>query len=132
MAFPATAEHAPIAGKDIGLTVAAILDQPERHRNKIYQLFGPELLTYTEIAAVFSRVLNKHIVYEQVNVQQMADIIGLGKSDHFKNHVANVISDNLFAEPNWNDVIRNITGKNPISLAEFINQHRAAFEGYMT
>jgi len=127
MAFPASAQHAPVAGEDIGRTVAAILDQPEQHRNKLYQLFGPELLTYQDIGEVFGRVLDKNIVYEQVSVQRMADIIGLGGSDHFKNHVANVVSDNLFAEPTINDAIFNFTGKRPMTLAEFIDQHRKAF-----
>jgi len=127
MAFPASAQHAPLAGEDIGRTVAVILDQPEQYQNKVYQLFGPELLSYTEIGEIFGRVLNKNIIYERVSVQEMANMIGLSGSDHFKNHVANVISDNLFAEPNWNDMIRNITGKSPMTLAEFINQNREAF-----
>jgi len=127
MAFPAAAQHAPVAGEDIGRTVAGILDRPEQHQNKTYQLFGPEVLTYDRIAEVISRVLNKHIVYEQVSIQQMADLIGLGGSDHFKNHVANVIGDSLFAEPNINNVIFNITGKSPMTLAEFIDQNRKAF-----
>jgi len=57
----------------------------------------------------------------------MADIIGLGEFDHFKNHVANVISDNLFADPNMNDVIQIITGKSPMTLTEFIDKNRAGF-----
>jgi uncharacterized protein YbjT (DUF2867 family) len=127
MAFPVSAQHAPVAGEDIGRTVAAILDQPELHQNRVYQLFGPELLTYKEIGEIFGRVLNKSIVYQQVSVQEMADIIGLGESDHFKKHVTNVVSDNLFAEPNWNNIIFNITGKSPKTLAEFIDQNRKAF-----
>ncbi|MGN8072628.1 NmrA family NAD(P)-binding protein [Mucilaginibacter sp. 22184] len=128
MAFPERARHAPVAGEDLARTIVAILDEPEQHVGKAYQLFGPEELTYTEIGEIFSRALGKNIVYEQVSIQEMADIIGLGESDHFKNHVAHVISDHLFAGPHMNDRIRTITGKDPMKLAEFIGKNRAAFE----
>lgn len=127
MAFPASAKHAPVAGEDLARTIAAILDEPVPHKGKTYQLFGPELLTYTEIGEIFAHVLNKNIVYEQVSIQEMADIIGLGEFNYFKNHVANVISDNLFADPNMNDVIQTISGKSPMTLAKFIEKNRAAF-----
>jgi uncharacterized protein YbjT (DUF2867 family) len=127
MAFPKNLQHAPVAGEDLARTIVTILGAPEKHAGKIYQLFGPELLTYTEIAEIFGRVLNKSIIYEEVSIQEMADVIGIGGSDHFKNHVANVIGDNLFGEPQINDVIQVITGKSPMSLAEFIDKKRAAF-----
>jgi len=41
--------------------------------------------------------------------------------------VANVISDNLFVDPNMNEVIQNITGRSPMTLAEFIDKNRSAF-----
>jgi NAD(P)H dehydrogenase (quinone) len=127
MSFPEDAQHAPVAAEDLARTIATILTEPKLHANKIYQLFGPEVLSYTEIGEVFSRTLNKKIVYEQVGVQEMADSIGLGGYDHFKNHVSKVIDDNLFGEPGMNDLIEKITGKKPMTLAEFIDKNRAAF-----
>lgn len=127
MPFPKEARHAPVAGEDLARTIVSILAEPGRHVNKIYQLFGPKLLSYTEIGEIFSRSLNRAIVYEQNSVQSMADLMGLGGSDHFKNHLANVISDDLFGTPDMNDVIEKITGNGPMTLAEFIDKNRAAF-----
>jgi len=126
MSFPETAQHAPVAGEDLARTIATILADPGPHANKIYQLFGPQLLTYTEIAGIFSHTLQKEIVYQQVSVQEMADSIGLGGYDHFKDHVANVVGDNLFA-PDTNQLIEEITGEKPITLAGFIDKNRSAF-----
>lgn len=127
MSFPKDARHAPVAGEDLARTVAAILAEPAGHINKVYQLFGPELLSYTEIGEIFSRTLNKDFVYEQVSVQSMADSIGLGQAAHFKDHVASVIGDDIFGLPDMNDAIEKITGKSPMSLAEFIDKNRMAF-----
>jgi len=127
MAFPENARHAPLAGEDIARTVATLLDQPNHHAGKVYQLFGPQLLTYTEIGEIFSRALDKDIIYERVSIQVMADIIGLGGVNFFKDHVANVMSDNLFADPNMNAAIQDITGESPMTLSRFIEINRSAF-----
>ncbi|PWV56963.1 NmrA family NAD(P)-binding protein [Chitinophaga sp. S165] len=127
MSFPKEAQHAPVAGEDLARTVAAILTEPARHINKVYQLFGPELLSYAEIGEIFSRTLNRDFVYEQVSVQSMADSIGLGQAAHFKDHVASVAGDDIFGLPNINDAIEKITGKSPMRLAEFIDKNRMAF-----
>ena len=127
MSFPADAKHAPIAGEDIARTVGSILADPDQHIGKVYQLFGPELLSYREIGEIIGKTLGKDIVYEQVSVQEMADSIGLGNYDHFKNHVANTESDNIFGEPNFNNVIEEITRRPPITFADFIEKNRAAF-----
>ncbi|MBS1605058.1 MAG: NmrA family NAD(P)-binding protein [Bacteroidetes bacterium] len=127
MAFPENVQHAPVAGEDLARTIVAIMGEPEKHAGKVYQLFGPELLSYSQIAEIFSGVLHKNIIYEEVSIQQMADAIGIGGFEHFKDHVAKVISDDLFAEPKINDAIRTITGKIPMTLSEYIDKNRSFF-----
>jgi uncharacterized protein YbjT (DUF2867 family) len=127
MSFPGDAKHAPVAGEDLARTVGSILANPDQHIGKIYQLFGPELLSYTEIAKIISKTLGKDILYEQVSVQEMSDSIGLGSYDHFKNHVANTQSDNIFGPPNFNNTIEEITGIRPMTFADFIEKNRPAF-----
>lgn len=127
MSFPADAKHAPVAGEDLARTVACIIANPDKHKSEVYQLFGPEMLSYTEIGKIISKVLGKDIVYEQVSVQEMADSIGLGSYDHFKDHVANTQADNIFGVPNFNNKIEEITGMPPITFADFINKNREAF-----
>jgi len=127
MSFPGDAKHAPVAGEDLGKTVGAILADPDQHKDKVYQLFGPELLSYTEIGEIIGKILGKKIIYEQVSVQEMADSIGLGSYDHFKIHVANTQGDNIFGPPDFNNKIEEITGIPPMTFANFIEKNRSAF-----
>jgi NAD(P)H dehydrogenase (quinone) len=127
MSFPADAVHAPVAGEDIGRTIAAILANPEQHTGKVYQLFGPELLSYTQLGEIVSKTLGKNILYEQVSVQEMADLIGIGGYDYFKDHIGKTEGDNIFGLPNFNNKIEELTGKKPITFSEFIEKNRSAF-----
>jgi NAD(P)H dehydrogenase (quinone) len=127
MAFTEDTKHAPVAGEDLARTIVAILSEPEEHINKVYQLFGPEMLSYSEIASIVGKTLDRDIKYEQVSIQQMADSIGWGGYDHFKNHIGNVVSDNVFGVPNFNNTIEQLTGQRPMTLAEFIDKNRSAF-----
>lgn len=127
MSFPADAKHAPVAGEDLGRTVASILADPEQHIGQVYQLFGPEVLSYTELGEIVSQTLGKDIVYEQVSVQEMADLIGLGGYDYFKDHIGKTQGDDVFGLPNFNHKIEEITGIPPISFAEFIKKNSTAF-----
>ncbi len=127
MSFPVDARHAPVAGEDIARTVVTLLADPNQHVGKVYQLFGPDLLSYTEIGEIIGKILGKDITYEQVSVQEMADSIGLGSYEHFKNHVTATQIDDIFGTPNSNNAIEEITGIPPISLSSFINKNRAAF-----
>ncbi|HTI92878.1 MAG TPA: NmrA family NAD(P)-binding protein [Puia sp.] len=127
MSFPPDAKHAPIAGEDLGRTVGTILANPDKHVGKVYQLFGPEMLSYAEIGGIIGKIIGKDIAYEQVSVQDMADSIGLGDYDHFKDHVANTQNDNIFGLPNFNNKVEEITGVPPMAFADFIEKNRSAF-----
>ncbi|MDN3548881.1 NmrA family NAD(P)-binding protein [Mucilaginibacter aquaedulcis] len=127
MAFPKETQHAPVAGEDLARTIVSILADPEQHIGKVHQLFGPEMLSYTEIGEIIGKTLGKDIAYEQVSIQEMADSIGWGGYAHFKNHIANVERDNVFGLPNFNNTIEDITGIRPMTLAAFIDKNRAAF-----
>ncbi len=127
MSFPADARHAPVVGEDLGRTAAAILANPEQHIGQIYQLFGPEVFSYNELGEIIGKTLGKDIVYEQVSVQEMADLMGIGDNDFYKDHFEKTVGDNLFGTPNFNNRIEEITGTAPIAFSEFIEKNRSAF-----
>ena len=127
LSFPADATHAPVAAEDLARTIVSVLTDPDQHSGKVYQLFGPQMLSYASIGEIIGKTLGRNITYEQVSIQEMADSIGLGSYDHFKNHVANTQGDNIFGAPNFNNTIEEITGVGPISFASFIEKNRAAF-----
>lgn len=127
MSFPADAVHAPVAGEDIGRTVASILANPEPHAGRTYQLFGPQLLTYTQLGEIISEVVKKDIKYENVSVQEMANLMGIGGYDHLVAHIGSTEGDNVYGPPNFNHAIEEITGIPPMSFHQFIEKNRAAF-----
>lgn len=127
MSFPPDATHAPVAGEDLGRAVAAVLTDPAKHAGQTYQLFGPEVLSYTRLGEIIAKTFDKNIVYEQVSVQEMADLIGTGGYDWFKNHIAKTVGDNLFGLPNFNHKIEELTGQPPITFAQFLEKNRTAF-----
>ncbi len=62
MSFPADAQHAPVAGEDIARTVVSLITNPDQHIGKVYQLFGPELLSYTEIGKIIGNTWEKTLL----------------------------------------------------------------------
>jgi NAD(P)H dehydrogenase (quinone) len=72
--FTTTGRHAPVAAEDQARVIVAILQNPTAHFGKTYPLLGPVELTYPEIAAIISRVIGKEVTYQQVAIEQFAEI----------------------------------------------------------
>jgi uncharacterized protein YbjT (DUF2867 family) len=122
------ARIAPIAVQDIASVAARILIDGG-HRGTTYVLTGPESMTFSEIAAVWSKVIGKTIRYSPVSFdaarQGMVlsgmpawlaqDIVRLmktwaeGKGDIASNYVERII------------------GRKPISIQEFLMAHKSQF-----
>jgi uncharacterized protein YbjT (DUF2867 family) len=59
-----------IDARDVGAVAAEVAASPARHVTKTYWLTGPELLSYTDVAAVLSTVLGRPITYRQVSREE--------------------------------------------------------------
>jgi NAD(P)H dehydrogenase (quinone) len=148
-----TGKHAPIAAEDQGRVIAGILEDPAKHKNKTYPLFGPVEYTYRETAQVLGRVLGKDIQYKQVSFDDFLKILNSGrqkpvggkssrnmygelegnaerKGDSFTvQHLKEVAVDHqngIFE--GTNDLVEKLGGRPPMTLEAFIEKHRAAFE----
>ncbi|HKP78969.1 MAG TPA: NmrA family NAD(P)-binding protein [Phenylobacterium sp.] len=122
--------HAPIATDDQGRVIAHLLARPEGHEGKVYTLHGPTELNHTEIADAMSDVLGAKITYEPMSIEAFKSKM----ENHYKfppflvQHLVEVAQDyrdGVFA--GVNDNVEEITGKPPLSVAEFIGQNRAVF-----
>jgi len=58
---------APVAKDDCALAAAAVLLNPEKHANAIYEITGPDLLTFADIARLCSEASGKPIAYINVS-----------------------------------------------------------------
>jgi uncharacterized protein YbjT (DUF2867 family) len=115
--------------RDIGAVIAEVLTG-EGHEGKNYEITGPELLSFHDVADRFSEVLGVKIEY--VNQPPEAFREQLGKFISSKWHLDAVCQ--LFAEIaegrlNYvTDTFRQLMGRDPISLRQFITDHKAVFQ----
>jgi uncharacterized protein YbjT (DUF2867 family) len=128
VAFQPTGRFAPIAAEDQGAVIAAILADPTGHAGKTYPLTGPVELTPPEIAEIVSNTLGKTVRYETITGEQwVLEVAGQNipfLTQHIK-AIAEMHRDGLMA--GTSDFVERITGRAPMTLAEFVDKHRAAW-----
>jgi uncharacterized protein YbjT (DUF2867 family) len=149
--FTTTGRHAPVAAEDQARVIVAILQNPTAHAGKTYPLFGPVELTLPEIAAIISRVIGKEVTYQQVPIEQYAEIYsgrpkrpaqntamamysdldaltGGSAKTFLMQHLHEVAIDHsngIFA--GTNNYIAEIGGRPPMTVEEFVIKNREAF-----
>ena len=114
--------------RDAGFFVAHVLSTPG-HANKSYDITSHELLSFHQIAAVFTQELGRRIEY--VPQDPAAYKAFLGRFITSPWHLDAVCD--IFAEISHGYVSRTtntfaeVTGREPISLAQFIREHIQVF-----
>jgi len=129
MPFDADSRFAPIAGRDIALTAATILTQPEGHGGRTYTLTGPVEYSHQELAAEVSRVLAKDLPYEQTTVTTFLDLIGMSEDTAKLRHFEAVTIDLREGRlAGLSDAAPTIIGRRLSTVEDFVNEHRSLFE----
>ncbi|SHN32109.1 NmrA family NAD(P)-binding protein [Chitinophaga sp. CF418] len=122
--------YAPIAAEDQGRVIADLLVKPGDHEGKIYPLFGPVEYDVFELAEILSEELGRKITYEPISIETyQTEAAKQGYHPHFIQHISNVAQDcrnGLFA--GTNTAVKDITGREPVGVREFIRKHRSYFE----
>lgn len=111
--------------RDIGAVVAEVLTG-EGHEGKSYDITGPEVLDFHQVAERFSAVLGTPISYVAADP---AVYLGILKRVLPNEWHANAVST-LFGEiaeglvlPKRTDTFRELMGREPIALEQFIGDH---------
>jgi len=149
--FSATGRHAPVAAEDQARLIAAILQHPTTHVGKTYPLFGPVELTHPEIAAIISHVIGKEVGYQQVPIEQFAEILSSRPKRSAQNTAMAMYSDpgpltggspKTFLMQHLregamdhskgilagtNNYIAEIGGRQPMTVEEFVSRNRETF-----
>ncbi|HJT39090.1 MAG TPA: NAD(P)H-binding protein [Sphingobium sp.] len=63
--------YSPVSRADIARCAAAILREPERHRRVCYEITGPELISFQDLAARFAQMYERPIRYIPVTAEEM-------------------------------------------------------------
>lgn len=114
--------------RDIGAVTAEALTG-EGHRGRSYEITGPEVLTFVELAERFTQVLGTSIRYVAADPAAYREIL---KKELPSEWHADAVAD-LFAEVaagglgRTTDTFRGLMGRKPISVDQFIRDHIAAF-----
>lgn len=126
----ADARGALVAAEDLGRVIAAIITDPQPHAGKIYSLYGPVELDYNQIAAVMTRVLGRRVTYVPVSLDEFRSALERrGRDPHLVEHLVNVAVDyrnGLYA--GTNDIVRTLTGTEPLTVEAFIERNRQSFD----
>ncbi|MEY4642034.1 MAG: hypothetical protein RLZZ227_2028 [Pseudomonadota bacterium] len=73
---------APVAKGDCARVAACVLLAPQKHANAIYEITGPELLTFADLARLLSETSGKAISYVEVSHDEklaMFDAMGIAR-----------------------------------------------------
>jgi uncharacterized protein YbjT (DUF2867 family) len=127
--FGPAGRFAPIAAEDQGAVIAAILADPASHKGQTYPLTGPVELTPPEIAEIVGKTLGKQVRYERISPEQWVWNVH-GKDVPFVSQLLHGISfdheNGLMA--GTNDLVEKIGGRRPMTVAEFVEKHRAVWQ----
>ena len=113
--------------RDIGAVCAEVLSG-EGHAGQSYEITGPELLTFYDAADRFSEVLGEKVEYVAIPMDQFREkMTGLLVPWHL-----NAVCE-LFREiaeiglDHTTDTFKELIGRDPRSLKQFIEDHMALF-----
>lgn len=112
--------------RDIGAVAAEVMLHPQKHDFKAYDLTNDELLNFGEMAQILSQHLNRQIRYRSPNLLKFF----LRKKNEGVPIPFILVMIMLHYLPRFSkpplrsEYVRRITGRNPISFAEFVKDYR--------
>ena len=129
LAYPKDLPVAFIDVRDTGAVGARILRDPAKHAGKTYAFTGVAS-TFGEFAKVFSDVLGKPVTYVAASIEQAEQgMKARGVPDWLVAHMVamgRAGAKGAFSGENTQP-IREIAGRPPLTMKEFVDAHRAAF-----
>ena len=121
----------PIAVDDVARVVATVLRDPAPHIGHVYELTGPQSVSMTELAAAFSRALDRPVSYVDVPLAQwQAGLSKMGLPPHTEQHVATMAQlhrNNRYDRTT--DDVEKLTGIPPQSIEAFVAARRHLYLG---
>ena len=126
-----TGRHSPIAARDIARVAVAILADPLTHVGQRYALTGPRNLDMDEVAQTLSTALGRTVRYFDVPTEPWGQALSRrpGVTDYLVEHLQGAARDHRDGHFSVvTDNVAQLTGKEPMTLAAYLQEHRADFE----
>lgn len=115
--------------RDVAAVAAQITASPGPHTGKTYQLTGPELLSYADVAAVLSKVLGHPIGFSERTVEEDKQaMMSVGVPEPIAAMNAHAVSLIAEGEAAWlSEDVPAILGRPARTFGRFATDHVAAF-----
>jgi len=122
--------HAPIAAEDQARFIAALLQNPQPHAGKTYNLNGPIELSQQGVADAVGEVLGRPITYVPISLEQYdKEMTESGLGPFLRQHLIEVAQDYQHGVFEGEDtIIAEVTGQAPMTVQAFVNLHKAAYQ----
>jgi uncharacterized protein YbjT (DUF2867 family) len=121
---------APIDARDIAACAAAVLTS-EGHSGRIYDLTGPESLSYAEIAATIGKAIGREVSYVDVPPEAAREaMLGMGFPEFVADGLIELMA--LYGAGTYADVtqtVEKLTNVPPRTLASFAKDFAGVFSG---
>ncbi len=122
----------PVAARDVARVVAEILRNPERHREHVYELTGPEVLGIDGLARSFSEGLQQPVAGVDIAYDDWVENVlkPIGLPSHVEQHIATMAR--LHREGRYDrltDDVERVTGRPAVTVAQYVAEHRERFGG---
>jgi uncharacterized protein YbjT (DUF2867 family) len=120
-----------VDARDVAAVAAEIAAAPTVHEGRTYLLTGPELLTYTGVAEVLSKLLGRTITFRARSRQQDRQaMIDAGVPEPIATQNAQAFSLNATGDAAWlSPDVQTLLGRPARSFEQFATDYRAAFGG---
>ncbi|SCG61567.1 NmrA family NAD(P)-binding protein [Micromonospora inositola] len=127
-----TGRTSPVAVGDVARVIATVLRDPAPHIGQVYELTGPQSVDMTELAAEFSRALDRQVSYVDVPLDrwQTQGLSRMGLPPHVEQHIATMAQlhrDNRYDRTA--DGVERVTGIPPQSIEAFVAARRDFYLG---
>ncbi len=124
------AKYCFIDACDIAATALAALSE-NGHAGKIYDLTGPQALSYAEAAAIVSEAVGETFTFVDISPSECrADLLAAGIDGWFVDEILKWFT--LFREGQVgavSDAVETVSGRAPRSLSDFVRQNLTQFGG---
>jgi uncharacterized protein YbjT (DUF2867 family) len=124
------ARTSPVDTRDVAEVVAAVLERPDVHVGKVYELTGPSSEDMTSVAAEYSDALGRTITYvdEPFEEWQERELRARGLPEHLYNHLLTMAR--LHAENRYDRLthdVEKIIGRPATSIRDFVANRPEVF-----
>jgi uncharacterized protein YbjT (DUF2867 family) len=117
---------------DVAAVAAVILAAPEHHRGKTYVLTGSEAISYRQAAGIISDVIGKPVRFVDESPDQ-------AQARRIREGIPPAVIESILAIGAYQraggktvtitNTIADLTGRAPITVAEFVREHASSFQG---